>query len=60
MADLAKNLLYVNEPNENKKQAMFNAEMQRAMQANPFLASYAAGVGFTKAPSAGKVFDLTE
>lgn len=60
MADLSKNMLYVNEPNENKKQAMFNAEMQRAMQANPFLASYASGIGFTKAPPAGKVFDLTE
>jgi hypothetical protein len=60
MTDLSKNLLYTNEPNEAKKQAMFNAEMQRALQANPFLSAYASGVGFTKAPPPGKVFDLTE
>ena len=58
MAELGKNPMYANEPNEAKKTAMFNTEMRKAMQANPFLSAYSAGIGFQSAPSSGKVYDL--
>lgn len=59
MDTLGKNTLYTNEPNANKKSAMFNAAMQEAIQGNPFLSSYAAGIGFAKAPPPGsKIFEL--
>lgn len=60
MSELAKNPMYANETNEAKKTGMYNTALQRAIQANPFLAAYAAGIGFTRAPAGGKVHDLTE
>ena len=60
MQSLDKNPLYTNEPNENKKAAMFNAAMQQAMQNNPYLAPAAFGLGFSKTPPPGakEVFEL--
>lgn len=60
MASLSKNPLYTNETDENKKTALYNTELRRALQASPFLSAYAAGIGFTRAPAGGKVHDLTE
>ena len=59
MADLAKNPAYSMESNEAKRSAMYNAELNRAIQSNPFLAARAAGLGFQKAPT-GPVRDLME
>ena len=42
------------------KAIMERDRLMREIGNNPFLAPYAAGIGFTKAPPPGKVFDLTE
>jgi hypothetical protein len=60
MKELSGNTAYTMEQNPAKKQLMYDQAIQRALQANPFLASYSAGIGFTKAPAPGKVLDLTE
>jgi hypothetical protein len=43
-----------------KKQLMQTAALRNALMNNPFLASYASGIGFSSAPTGGKVYDLTE
>lgn len=59
MSDLQKDSSYqLADP--AKKAQMETDALRRAMQNNPFMASYAAGIGFTKAPPPGKVLDLTE
>lgn len=59
MGDLQKDSTYqLADP--AKKAQMETEALRRAIQNNPFLASYAAGIGFTKAPPPGKVYDLTE
>jgi hypothetical protein len=62
MDNLSKNPLYTNEPNANKKSAMFNAAMQEAVQGNPYLTQLATGIGFSKAPPPGakEILDLTQ
>lgn len=60
MKELSSNTAYSMEQDPTKKQAMYNQALQRAIQGNPFLAAYSAGIGFTKAPPPGKVLDLTE
>lgn len=60
MKELSSNTAYTMEQDPAKKKLIYDQALQRAMQANPFLSSYAAGVGFTKAPAPGKVLDLTE
>ena len=42
-----------------KKQLMQTTALRQALMNNPFLASYAAGIGFSSAPTGGKVYDLT-
>jgi len=60
LKELAANPMYANESDEAKKTVMYETSLRRALQANPFLSAYAAGIGFTKTPPAGKVLDLTE
>jgi hypothetical protein len=60
LKELAANPMYANEADEAKKTVMYETSLRRALQANPFLSAYAAGIGFTKTPPAGKVLDLTE
>ena len=43
-----------------KKQLMQTTALRQALMNNPFLASYASGIGFSSAPTGGKVYDLTE
>lgn len=59
MKEMSSNPTYTMEQDPAKKQTMFNQALQRALQGNPFLAPFASGIGFTKTPSAGKVYDLT-
>ena len=43
-----------------KKQLMQTTALRQALMNNPFLASYASGIGFSSTPTGGKVYDLTE
>jgi len=60
MADLSKNPNYALEQDPNKKTALYNNALRAALQNNPFLSSYAAGIGFNKAPESGAVRSLDE
>jgi hypothetical protein len=43
-----------------KQQVLYTNALRQAISTNPFLASYAGGIGFSAAPSGtGKVYDLT-
>lgn len=59
LSSLKSDPLYNMEQDPVKKDKLYNDAMRRALLANPFLATYAGGVGFTAAP-AGKVYDLTD
>ena len=59
MGELSKDQDYLMAPPE-KKQIMQTAALRQALMNNPFLASYASGIGFSSAPAGGKVYDLTE
>lgn len=43
-----------------QQQLMYTTALRNALATNPFLASYASGIGFSSAPTGGKVYDLTE
>ena len=46
--------------NPVQQQVLYTNALRQAISTNPFLASYAADIGFSKAPSGtGKVYDLT-
>jgi hypothetical protein len=45
--------------NPAMQSTMYTNALRQAVSTNPFLASYASGIGFSKAPT-GKVYDLTE
>lgn len=59
MGELSKDQDYLMAPPE-KKQLMQTTALRQALMNNPFLASYASGIGFSSAPAGGKVYDLTE
>jgi hypothetical protein len=59
MDTLSKDQDYMMAPPE-KKQLMQTTALRQALMNNPFLASYASGIGFSSAPAGGKVYDLTE
>jgi hypothetical protein len=42
-----------------QQQVLYTNALRQAISTNPFLASYASGIGFSSAPT-GKVYDLTE
>jgi hypothetical protein len=47
--------------NPVQQQVLYTTALRQAILTNPFLASYAADIGFSKAPAGtGKVYDLTE
>jgi hypothetical protein len=58
MGELSKDQDYLLAP-EAKKQLMQTTALRQALMNNPFLSSYASGIGFSSAPT-GKVYDLTE
>jgi len=45
--------------NPTMQSVMYTNALRQAVSTNPFLASYASGIGFSSAPT-GKVYDLTE
>ena len=45
--------------NPVQQQVLYTTALRQAILTNPFLASYASGIGFSAAPT-GKVYDLTE
>jgi hypothetical protein len=45
--------------NPMQQQVLYTTALRQAILTNPFLASYASGIGFSAAPT-GKVYDLTE
>jgi hypothetical protein len=45
--------------NPTMQSTMYTNALRQAVSTNPFLASYASGIGFSAAPT-GKVYDLTE
>jgi hypothetical protein len=45
--------------NPTMQSTMYTNALRQAVSTNPFLASYASGIGFSSAPT-GKVYDLTE
>ena len=51
MADLSKDMAYTLEQDPSKKTVIYNNALRAALQNNPFLSSYAAGIGFATAPS---------
>lgn len=59
MGELSKDQDYLMAP-EAKKQLMQTTALRQALMNNPFLAPYAAGIGFSTTPTGGKVYDLTE
>ena len=59
MGELSKDQDYLLAP-EAKKQLMQTTALRQALMNNPFLAPYAAGIGFSATPTGGKVYDLTE
>jgi hypothetical protein len=46
--------------NPMQQQVLQTNALRQALMSNPFLAPYAAGIGFSSAPTGGKVYDLTE
>ena len=46
--------------NPMQQQVLQTTALRQALMSNPFLAPYAAGIGFSSAPTGGKVYDLTE
>lgn len=60
MADLSKDPNYALEQDQSKKTAIYNNALRAALQNNPFLSSYAAGIGFNNAPASGTVRTLDE
>lgn len=59
MDDLSKNQNFIM-ANPAQQQVMQTSALRQALMNNPFLAPYAAGIGFSAAPAGGKVYDLTE
>jgi hypothetical protein len=59
MSDLSKDMSYMSATPEAKS-AMMNARLREAMMNNPFLSSYASGIGFSNAPAGGTVRTLDE
>lgn len=59
MDDLSKNQNFIM-ANPAQQQVMQTTALRQALMNNPFLAPYAAGIGFSAAPAGGKVYDLTE
>jgi hypothetical protein len=45
--------------NPMQQQVLQTTALRQALMSNPFLAPYAAGIGFSSAPTGGKVYDLT-
>ena len=45
--------------NSMQQQVLQTTALRQALMSNPFLAPYAAGIGFSSAPTGGKVYDLT-
>ena len=59
MSDLSKDMSYMSATPEAKS-AMMTARLREAMLNNPFLSSYASGIGFSKTPANGTVRTLDE
>lgn len=59
MAELSKDPMYA-VASEQKKVQMSTDRLRQALMNNPFLSSYAAGIGFSKAPAGTQVRELDE
>jgi hypothetical protein len=60
MSELSKDTAYTLEQDPIKKTALYNNALRAALQNNPFLSSYAAGIGFNSAPASSTVRTLDE
>jgi hypothetical protein len=58
MSELSKDPTYTT-ATPAQQEVMRTQRLRSEIQNNPFLAAYASGIGFTKAPPPGKVYDLT-